>query len=226
MAVLSSLPGISITVHNGQGQLPEYADAEPDVVKNLKSPSSVVVSNYIEAPSDGGPFYLKFRVEAPYMHNPHSILFRYVIPGTSSSIGKSCRPIDLENKESWETALDGYNYTHERGRVLRSFQFTKLKILPGDDQSLGISEIEESKMDSIGVFQVRVLLGEVEKYAVASKVGGRPNKKVNPKSKQANTKIRNNMFPAPSSSIKNNTPVTTIATEKTAARKSLSLNLT
>lgn len=160
MAILSSLPGISVTVHNAQGQLPEYADAEPDVVKKLESPTSVVVSNYIEAPPDGGPFWLKFRVEAPYMHNPNSIMFRYDIPGTNIIVGRNCWPLDLENKESWESVFKGYAATHEGGEIFRSFQFTKLKILPGDDQSLRISEMEESKMDSIGVFEIRVLLGE------------------------------------------------------------------
>lgn len=56
MAILSILPKISVTVHNAQGQLTEYADDEPDAVKKQNSPFSVVVSNYVEVPSDGGPF--------------------------------------------------------------------------------------------------------------------------------------------------------------------------
>ncbi|KFY26742.1 hypothetical protein V491_01182 [Pseudogymnoascus sp. VKM F-3775] len=83
MAVLPPLPGISVAVHN----VPEYADAEPDIVQDLESPSSVVVSNYIEVPLDGGPF--------------------------------------------------------------RNFWLAKLRILPGDGQRNGITEMEKSKMENL-----------------------------------------------------------------------------
>ncbi|KFY65490.1 hypothetical protein V497_01381 [Pseudogymnoascus sp. VKM F-4516 (FW-969)] len=225
MAIHSSFPRISVTVHNAQGQLPEYADAEPDVVKNLKSPSSVVVSNYIEAPSDGGPFWLKFGVEAPYMHSPHIILFIYDVQGTSIRDGRSCGPLDLKNKQSWGKEMKGYRATNDRGRVFRDFQFTKLEILPGDDQSLGISETEESKARNTGVFEVRVLLGRLQNN-VATKVAKRSKKPPVPKPKQPKRQLLNKTSEIPSGSTKSNTPVTATTTEKIAAKKSLSLGLT
>ncbi|OBT67069.1 hypothetical protein VE03_04448 [Pseudogymnoascus sp. 23342-1-I1] len=150
MAVLSSLSGISVAVHNDQGQLPEYADAEPDIVKDLELPGSVVVSNYIEAPPGGGPFWFKFRVESPHTHGPHRIMFRYEIQGTDDNSGKSCGPLDLENREFWETSFTGYTRTDERGPVFRNLWFAKLRIIPGDGQSNGITETEKSKMETIG----------------------------------------------------------------------------
>lgn len=143
MAVLPSLPGISVAVHNDQGQLPEYADAEPDIVQDLESPSSVVVSNYIEVPLDGGPFWFKFRVEAPYMHHPNRIMFRYEIPGTDDNSGKSCGTQDLGNSDSWETLMKRYTGTDERGLIFRNFWLAKLRILPGDGQRNGITEMEK-----------------------------------------------------------------------------------
>lgn len=121
MAVLSSLPGIFVAVHNDQGQLPEYADADPDIVKDLESPPSVVVSNYVEAPLGGGPFWFKFRVEEPYTHQPHRVMFRYEIQGSDDNSGKSCGPQDVEDTGFWETTFKGYTGTDERGTVFRKF---------------------------------------------------------------------------------------------------------
>ncbi|OBT54219.1 hypothetical protein VE04_06342 [Pseudogymnoascus sp. 24MN13] len=160
MAVLPSLPSISVSVHNDKGQLPEYGDSQPDIVQDLESPSSVVVSNYIEAPPDGGPFWFKFRVEAPYIHGPHRIMFRYEIPGTNDDSGKSCGPSDLGNRGSWETAFKGYTGIDGRGPVFRDFWFGKLRILPGDEQRNGIFGTRKSKMESLGTLQIRVLLGK------------------------------------------------------------------
>jgi hypothetical protein len=171
MAILPSLPGISVTVHNAKGQLPEYADAEPDVVKNLRSPSSVVVSNYIEAPPDGGPFWPKFRVDAPYTHGPHRIYFMVNIPGVDIRRGMSCGPSDVKEERSWENVLEGYDDIDERGPVYRNFQFTKLKILSDDGQSDGLSEKQNSQVAGIGTLQVRVLLGERGKMFEPGKHG-------------------------------------------------------
>jgi hypothetical protein len=158
MAILSSLPGISVTVHNAQGQFPEYADAEPDVVKDLESPSSIVVSNYIEIPPDGGPFWLKFRVEAAYKYDgPYDTFFLFEVPGTTRRQGSGYHP---SKEKPWETTYEGYEATNEQGLVLRAIQFAKLKVLPSVDKSDGLSAKEKSKMESIGTLHIRVLLAE------------------------------------------------------------------
>lgn len=155
MAILPSLPGISVTVHNGQGELPEYPDAEPDVVEDLESPSSVVVSNYIEAPPDGGPFWLKLSVEAPFKHGPNRIIFEFEGPNGLNLV-TSCGLQNMKKGKTWEDTFQGYG--DERRPIYRSFQFMKLKILPGDGQSDDISEAERTNMEAIGMLQVRVLL--------------------------------------------------------------------
>ncbi|KFY71374.1 hypothetical protein V499_08425 [Pseudogymnoascus sp. VKM F-103] len=158
MAILSILPKISVTVHNAQGQLPEYADDEPDAVKKQNSPFSVVVSNYVEVPSDGGPFWLKFRVEAPYTHRPNRIIFAFEDPA-GYLVQMSCGPHDLVNAEPWERLMDGYYDYADEEALFRSFQFTKLNILPGDGESDDISEMDRKRMAKLGMLEVRVLLG-------------------------------------------------------------------
>ncbi|KFZ08144.1 hypothetical protein V502_09514 [Pseudogymnoascus sp. VKM F-4520 (FW-2644)] len=203
MAVLFYLPGISVTVHNAQGQLPEYADSKPDIVENLESHPSVVVSNYIEAPPDGGRFWLKFCVEAPYMHSPHRTIFAFEDP-VGGRIEASCDRRGLVNGESWELLFGGYYDEVETVPLYRSLQFTKLNILPGDGESNGISETGRKRMERIGTLQVRVLLGKWDKPLVSETLENRGE----------------------TTNFEHIAPTANIATEEVAERKSLSLGMT
>ncbi|OBU01348.1 hypothetical protein VE01_00136 [Pseudogymnoascus verrucosus] len=202
MAILSILPKISVTVHNAQGQLPEYADDEPDAVKKQNSPFSVVVSNYVEVPSDGGPFWLKFRVEAPYTHRPNRIIFAFEDPA-GYLVQMSCGPHDLVNAEPWERLMDGYYDYADEEALFRSFQFTKLNILPGDGESDDISEMDRKRMAKLGMLEVRVLLGTWQ-HSEGSEMG----------TADISESIDHAAFTA------------NIATEKVSERKSLSLGMT
>jgi hypothetical protein len=222
MAVLSSLPGISVTVHNAEGELPEYTDSEPDVVKNLKSPSSVVVSNYIEAPSDGGLFWLKFRVEPPYKHDGYGIEFRPEISGVYIKNGVICHPQDMEVDGSWEAVLKHTHTIDENGLVLRYFQFAKLKILPGNGHR--VSEKQRLDMENIGMLQIRVFLSNPKRRKLTDASGGcirHPRKSTPPK-----IEILNKTFEISSDSVTDINPRMTTVTENIAARKSLSLGIT
>lgn len=195
MAILPSLPNIYVAVHNDQGELTEYPDTEPDAVENLKSPSSIVVSNYIEAPSDDGPFWLNFIVEPPYQHNPHSILFVFEPLDADFTITRACDPGDLmDDDDWWDRDLKGYAETDRQVPVMRCFQFSTLKILPGDGENDNLLETERKNMESIGKLQIRVLLGKAI-----------PRKKA---------KMSNAIA-----------PTTNIATEKLVARKGLSMGM-
>ncbi|KFY53183.1 hypothetical protein V496_07833 [Pseudogymnoascus sp. VKM F-4515 (FW-2607)] len=199
MAIIPSVPGIPVTVHNAQGQLPEYADTEPSIVEGLQSPP-VVVSNYIEVPPDGGPFWLNFCVRSSCMHPPHGVMFGFEDPGG-----------DIRNwmiyTSKWSLgnewllgASEGYAGGDELNPVLRSFKFDKLKILSGDGESDGLSPTERKRMESIGMFQIRIIPGKPDEVGALQQTQ---------EPKQAN----------------HITPAITTITEKVAARKSLSLGI-
>lgn len=71
-----------------------------------------------------------------------------------------------KKNESWIYESRGYSDNDERGPIFRSFKFAQLKVLSGDGQSDGLSETERMKMESIGVFEIRILVGRL------SPVGG------------------------------------------------------
>lgn len=181
MAVISSVPGISVTVHNEEGELPEYADTEPSIVEGLQSPPSVVVSNYIEVPPNGGPFWLEFSVQSSCMHPPHGVLFGFEVPSgdirnwmiyTSKWFGNI-----LLRGES-----EGYAGGDELNPVFTSFKFDKLKKLSGDGESDGLSPTERKRMESIGMFQIRIILGKPDEVGALQQTQG---------PKQANREFKN-----------------------------------
>lgn len=55
--------------------------------------------------------------------------------------------------------MDGYYDYADEEALFRSFQFTKLNILPGDGESDNISEMDRKRMAKLGMLEVRVLLG-------------------------------------------------------------------
>ncbi|KFY23371.1 hypothetical protein V493_05898 [Pseudogymnoascus sp. VKM F-4281 (FW-2241)] len=200
MAVIASIPGIAVTVHNAQGQLPEYTDTEPDVVEGLQSTPSVVVSNYIEVPPDGGPFTLRFSINIGHMHNPHGVMLGFEDPSAGIQNWASYTFNWTEDKKWLMGTSEGYIHSDERSTVFRSFKFDKLKILAGDGESHGLSKTERLKMGSMGMFQIRLIPGKPDNDGALQWVE-RP--------KQSN----------------HITPAMAMVTEKVAARKSLSLGM-
>ncbi|ELR04764.1 hypothetical protein GMDG_06992 [Pseudogymnoascus destructans 20631-21] len=210
MAILPSFPGISVTVHNAQGQLPEYADVEPNIVEGLQSPLSVVTSNYIEVPPDGGPFWLNFYVRSDYMHAPHGVMFGFEDPGADIRNWMSYTS-NWSNDNKWlRGASEGYAGGNERNPLVRTFKFDKLKILSGDGESDGLSLTERKKMESMGMFQIRIIPGKPDEARASQWTQGL---------KQANRPVK---F---SDSITDTAHAMATITEKVAARKSLSLGI-
>jgi hypothetical protein len=82
----------------------------------------------------------------------------------------------LKDGKPWEDRLNGYYDTYDSAPLYRSFQFTKLNILPGNGESDGISETERNRMEKLGMLQVRVLLGKLDKPK-ASKMARGPDRK-------------------------------------------------
>ncbi|OBT79996.1 hypothetical protein VF21_01059 [Pseudogymnoascus sp. 05NY08] len=200
MAILPGFPGIGVAVYNAQGKLPEYADTEPNIVEGLQSPPSVVASNYIEVPPDGGPFWLKFYVGSAYMQAPHGAMFGFEDPAADVQNWMSYTSKWSDDSKLLLGVSKGYVGSDGRNPVVRSFQFDKLKILSGNGERDGLSPTERRKMESMGIFRIRILPGKPDKAGASQ--GAQGAKQASPIS-QAITAV----------------------TEKVAAKKSLSLGV-
>ncbi|OBT82949.1 hypothetical protein VE02_08170 [Pseudogymnoascus sp. 03VT05] len=102
--------------------------------------------------------------------------------------------------------LDGYYDYAGAEALFRSFQFTKLNILPRDGESDDISAMDRKRMAKLGMLEVRVLLG-TWRHSDGSEMG----------TTDISESIDHAAFAA---------NIANIATEKVSERKSLSLGMT
>jgi hypothetical protein len=129
MARLPSLPGIVVEIipSGTKEPLNEYLDEDEkkpeDVSRHLHHLTTV---NFIQTPEPGTPFSFKLRVEPPYKHSCPMLAFYFVLNGVDDGPGQLCGRDHLDDKETWECIVPGWQVTGEQGTYLRRFQFTEL----------------------------------------------------------------------------------------------------
>jgi hypothetical protein len=129
MAILRSLPGISVTMHTGKGQLTEYPDDEPEHVEGLQVSQDRVVSNYVEGES-GELFWFQLRVDKPYdSHSSHPLSFRFELNGERLTSGEGYCPKKNRN-QAWVKERKGIQLNTDAGPMLKRFKFVTLESVP------------------------------------------------------------------------------------------------
>jgi len=174
MAILSSLPGVSVTIHTEKGQLTEYPDDEPEHVEGLKVSQDRVVSSYVEGES-GALFWFQLQVDKSCdKYSSHPLFFLFEVNGERLRTGGHCYPQKIPG-QLWMTEKRGIPLNTDAGPMLKRFKFITLESVPRTFSKLlkiykGINiltaldeghisnptENEEKRLNKMGMVEVRV----------------------------------------------------------------------
>jgi hypothetical protein len=129
MAILASLPGITVSVLVGDSENPlaEYPD---DGHKHAHIPALLrhkTTTNYIQS-EPSFPFSFKLNVGPPYLHDCPSLAFIFVLNGVDDGPAQLCSTEHMEEVGTFECVVPGWQVVDDEGRyALRKFRFTELK---------------------------------------------------------------------------------------------------
>ena len=132
MAILASLPGITVSVLVGDSENPlaEYPDdghEHADIPVHLRDKTT---TNYIQS-EPGVPFSFKLNVGPPYLHDCPSLAFIFVLNGVDDGPAQLCSQEHMEEDGMFECVVPGWQVVDDEGRyVLRRFRFTELRTSP------------------------------------------------------------------------------------------------
>lgn len=128
MAILTSLPGITVSVLTADSPAPliEYRcdEDDPSIPAHLRHKTT---TNYIQS-APGKEFSFKLNVGPPYLHDCPILAFLFVINGKDEGPYQLCSQDHLDDDDCWEGVVPGWEINIGGGRrKLFRFRFGELK---------------------------------------------------------------------------------------------------
>jgi hypothetical protein len=129
MARVTAVPGIAVEIisHGSDKPLTEYPDetTQEDISRHLRH---ITTTNFVETPEPGTPFSFKLRVEPPYEHSCPMLAFYFTLNGADDGPSQLCEKDRLDENQTWECIVPGWEVTDDEGTYLRRFRFTELLV--------------------------------------------------------------------------------------------------
>jgi hypothetical protein len=122
MAILDSLPGVSVAIWSNGSKLTEYDDLDDEVKPSWRHKTT---SKYVESESDA-EFFFNLQVGYPYEHDCDDLGFFIYIDGCEESDGHLCGRNELDEDGEWETDVRGIEIWDAEGPKVKKFRFSNL----------------------------------------------------------------------------------------------------